>query len=204
VVWNLWGGGGRDYVMKVYGDGTMTFPFQAIQYGDFSAYEQNGMTFGDIMYNWGGDYMSQADTRGTASPAEIAWDKTYVATPVYKNGTTYPGYYGVGYEFTANKLNFTDGSSFLIGKTANPVVTYEVTDDAVVVGVGTKGVAGAYPMARIEAMLGFEGVLLLKGRLRRCLRRQECHKRQQERYDGQEGFHFVDCRVFGFVWWWEG
>lgn len=138
VVWNLWGGGGRDYVMKVYGDGTMTFPFQAIQYGDFSAYEQNGMTFGDIMYNWGGDYMSQADTRGTASPAEIAWDKTYVATPVYKNGTTYPGYYGVGYEFTANKLNFTDGSSFLIGKTANPVVTYEVTDDAVIITVAVE------------------------------------------------------------------
>ena len=96
-VTNLWGMGWQEDYMLLAEGGVMTFPGQA--FADISDAENPGGA--GLWYN--GDGNGSLGNAGAATPEMITWDLT-VPTD---NATTWPAW-------TANKLYFTNGSTFVV------------------------------------------------------------------------------------------
>ncbi len=144
LVWNLWaalGFGYRNSEITINEDGTAVFPVQPIAYEDMAEYEEKypNYTFGDTFYTWGYDAATDAFTSdgvaGTVTPETIEWGANIMYSLVQINGSTY---YGIGYPyyFFDNKLTWkSDNDFWMLGKTADPVISSEVTDDYVVISL---------------------------------------------------------------------
>ena len=150
VAWNLWGMGNRGMVFYIHEDGTMEFPSYQVAYTeDISSYAtqytQYNWDESYEFYNFAIDLDVEADTAddntlseyskmGTVDPAGLYWDAT-VIYDLIQNKSNGNWYFGLGfYPFLHNKLTFTDPNEFfMLGVTADPVINYEVTDEAVII-----------------------------------------------------------------------
>lgn len=142
-VWSMWGFGNRQILMTLNNDRTVEFPSQAILYADMSYYEtqypqydftEAFMSFSGNVYT-GSGVVSEDPCQGTVTSNAIQWGATTVGNYYSQNGQAYyPGV--IVAAFYNNALTFTDDDYyFLVGKTEDPVITYEVTDDAVIITV---------------------------------------------------------------------
>lgn len=132
IVWNLWGFGFVGNEMYIHDDGNMMFPFQPCVYEDLSAEGFDGYSY--VGYNWAydGTYLTDEGNAGTCNPDEIAWSYSKIGWPA-EEGTGVVAYPA----FENNKLIFKDQDNYfwIFGVTATPVITYEETDDAVLVNL---------------------------------------------------------------------
>ncbi|MBQ6166833.1 MAG: dockerin type I repeat-containing protein [Muribaculaceae bacterium] len=132
IVWNLWGFGFIGNEMYIHDDGNMMFPFQPCVYEDISAEGFDGYSY--VGYNWAydGTYLTDEGNAGTCNPDEIAWSYSKIGWPA-EEGTGVVAYPA----FENNKLIFKDQDNYfwIFGVTATPVITYQVTDDAVLVNL---------------------------------------------------------------------
>lgn len=135
ISWNLWGLGSRGVEMTIREDGTMAFPSQAVYYEDMSAYESQWPGVGNVFYNFSKDeesgYLTDDAAVGTVDASTITWPYSYVGT-LYNDGA---GVVGFG-AWTNNVLTWKSEYDFwMLGKTADPVISSEVTDDYVVISL---------------------------------------------------------------------
>ena len=132
IVWNLWGFGFIGNEMYIHDDGNMMFRFQPCVYEDISAEGFDGYSY--VGYNWAydGTYLTDEGNAGTCNPDEIAWSYSKIGWPA-EEGTGVVAYPA----FENNKLIFKDQDNYfwIFGVTATPVITYQVTDDAVLVNL---------------------------------------------------------------------
>ena len=142
-VWNLWGFGGVGNVMNIYEDGTMNFPLQVITDDDMSDYaaQYPNYEFSTNFFNFNGGSESitdDSDTPGFVNGNKITWYSTTVSNYFTYNGNYY--FPAVYYPTMYNNVLTLDNDVFYYEKSVAPVITYEVTDDAVIitaVGEGT-------------------------------------------------------------------
>ena len=145
-VWNMWGLGNRQIQMTLNADRTVEFPSQAVMYADMSASEaaypqydfsEAFMTFSGNVYT-GNGIVSEDPCMGTVTANSIQWGATTVGNYYSRLGVNYyPGFI-VG-AFYNNALTFTgEDDFFLVGKTDNPSISYDVTDDAVIITVSAQ------------------------------------------------------------------
>ena len=135
ISWNLWGLGSRGVEMTIREDGTMAFPSQVVYYEDMSAYESQWPGVGNVFYNFSKDeesgYLTDDAAVGTVDASTITWPYSYVGT-LYNDGA---GVVGFG-AWTNNVLTWKSEYDFwMLGKTADPVISSEVTDDYVVISL---------------------------------------------------------------------
>ena len=145
-VWNLWGAFGfgcRNSDITINEDGTAYFPVQPIAYEDMTDYnEQYAGTyqFGDTFWTFNSDDANEEytedDIPGTVTPSTITWGEVLFANyfKYLANGNTY--FPGLAYNpVTNNVLTWKDNENYwwMLGVTADPVISYEVTDDAVII-----------------------------------------------------------------------
>ena len=147
ISWNLWGMGNRGMEMYIHEDGTMEFPSYQVVYtediADYAAqYTQYNWDYAYEFYNFAIDLDQEADTAiddslsegskmGTVDANGVYWDATAIYDLI-AYGSSF--YFGLGfYPYLHNKLTFTNGDQFLLGKTATPEITYVVNDENVVV-----------------------------------------------------------------------
>ncbi len=126
-VWNLYQFGYRGVEININEDGTMNLYPQVVGTGDIedlqSAY---------AAYDWsdGYEFWNLDTIVGTVEADAIKWDSMTWQRWAGLNGSWYTLSY---YPMINNVLNFTDGDFFMVGTTADPVINYDVTDEAVVI-----------------------------------------------------------------------
>ena len=141
-VWNLWGFGGVGNVMNIYEDGSMIFPLQVIKDDDMSSYaaEHPNYQFSTNFFNFNGGSESitdDSDTPGRVNGNKITWDSTTVSNFYVYNGNYY--FPAVYYPTMYNNVLTLDNDVFYYEKSVAPVITYEVTDDAVIITAAGEG-----------------------------------------------------------------
>ena len=163
-VWNLWGFGGVGNQMIIYEDGTMKFPLQVINDDDMSEYQESypNYDFSTDFFNFnGGLYtvVDDSDTYGRVNGNKITWDSTTVSNYFTYNGNYY--FPAVYYPTMYDNVLTLDNDVFYYQKSAAPVITYDVTDDAVIITAAGEGtvvlatedgtiVSNPYSVARTE------------------------------------------------------
>ena len=141
-VWNLWGFGGVGNVMNIYEDGSMIFPLQVIKDDDMSEYaaEYPNYQFSTNFFNFNGGSESvsdDSDTPGRVNGNKITWDSTTVSNFFVYNGNYY--FPAVSYPTMYSNVLTLDNDVFYYEKSVAPVITYEVTDDAVIITAAGEG-----------------------------------------------------------------
>ena len=117
AVYNLFGRSMTENYMNIYPDGTMVFPCQVIDHGN---------SVESVTYNFSlDDGHYEAGNIGTITTDTIVWE----ATCAYECGSTQASIA----LYTNNRLYYNDGGAFMFEECDPPVITAEVTDDAVII-----------------------------------------------------------------------
>ena len=117
AVYNLFGRSMTENYMNIYPDGTMVFPCQVIDHGS----SVESVTYNCTLV----DGQLEAGNIGTITMDTIVWADTYA----YECGSTQASIA----LYTNNRLYYNDGGAFMFEKCDPPVITAEVTDDAVII-----------------------------------------------------------------------
>ncbi len=117
AVYNLFGRSMTENYMNIYPDGTMVFPCQVIDHGS----SVESVTYNCTLV----DGQLEPGNIGTITMDTIVWE----ATTTYESGSNA----GSHTLYSNNRLYYNDGSAFMFEKCDPPVITAEVTDDAVII-----------------------------------------------------------------------
>ncbi len=135
-VWNLWEFGGRGVEFNLDGNGGLTFPSgQIVGCGDVDdleeAYAQyDWQTYGHWFINADAEGNDDVDQAGTYTTNSLNWDATtWLRYCLYGEDMYALSYYPM----LNNVVTYTDGEVFLFGKTADPIIVTQTTDEAVIV-----------------------------------------------------------------------
>lgn len=143
-VWNLWAAFGFGYRNNEINlneeDGTAVFPVQPVGYEDMSSWEEQypqytfGDTFFSFNYDASADEFSEDDVQGTVTNSTITWGEQRFGNYIQSNGQTmYPG---IAYNNSVKNNVLTWKSEYdfwMLGKTADPVISSEVGDEFVTI-----------------------------------------------------------------------
>ncbi len=122
VAWNVFGGGQRGQMMYIWEDGTMAMPSQvAYETSEGRDYSNIGVDW-DVVADTADWNNARAYNLGTVTNDMITWDYTCLFD-------MNSGYYLIQY-YKDNKLFFTDGEKFLLGKAETPSIQVVEGDDA--------------------------------------------------------------------------
>ena len=143
-VWNLWNAFGFGYRNSEFTldeeAGTVAFAPQPIAYEDIPgqyAEQYPNYTFGDTFFAFGydpaSDQILEDDVQGTVTNETLEWgENIFYSLFQYNNAT----YFAVGWPYHAyeNKLTWKSEYDFwMLGKTADPVISSEVGDEFVTI-----------------------------------------------------------------------